>query len=248
MRSEEDTGKSGGKTSIANQSTANKTPAEDKTTKNNSESSGISSAAPVPQSDESQIESMNRPVEMGLVTEKGFPHKGKIDFVDNRVDPNTGTILVRGLFANPPPYALAPGLFVRIRVPVGTQTGAILIPDRALSTDQQGQYLLVVRPDNVVEHRVVEVGSLEGQMRVITSGVKPGEQFIVEGLQFARPGGKVTPVAESTTATSNDGKADADAPAKTSDAKPAPDNSPPPATNPTNKSPADDGAPKNKSE
>ena len=134
---------------------------------------------------------------MGLVNEIGYPHNGIIDFVDNRVDPNTGTILIRGVFPNPQPYLLAPGLFVRIRVPIGTQAGALLVPDRALSTDQQGQFLLIVKPDNVVEHRAVEVGTLYGELRVIESGIKPGEQFIVEGLQFARPGNKVAPVAES---------------------------------------------------
>ncbi len=147
--------------------------------------------------DESDIAARKKPVEMGLVNEIGYPHNGIIDFVDNRVDPNTGTILIRGVFPNPQPYLLAPGLFVRIRVPIGTQADALLVPDRALSTDQQGQFLLIVKPDNVVEHRAVEVGTLYGELRVIESGIKPGEQFIVEGLQFARPGNKVAPVAES---------------------------------------------------
>ena len=87
---------------------------------------------------------------------------------------------------------------MRIRVPIGTQADALLVPDRALSTDQQGQYLLIVGPDNVVEHRAVEVGTTRRrQPAVINSGLKPGEQFIVEGLQFARPGRKVTPVSKS---------------------------------------------------
>jgi RND family efflux transporter MFP subunit len=137
------------------------------------------------------------PVEMGLSDETGYPHKGTIDFADNRVDPNTGTISVRGVFPNPQPYLLAPGLFVRIRVPIGTQANALLVPDRALSTDQQGQYLLIVGPDHVVEHRAVEVGTIDDDnLRVINHGLKRGEQFIVEGLQFARPGSKVSPVSQ----------------------------------------------------
>ena len=111
--------------------------------------------------DASNSGALHAPVELGLSDEKGYPHKGTIDFADNKVDPSTGTISVRGVFPNPQPYLLAPGLFVRIRVPIGTQADAVLVPNRALSTDQQGQYLLIVGSDNVVEHRAVEVGSTE---------------------------------------------------------------------------------------
>jgi multidrug efflux system membrane fusion protein len=148
--------------------------------------------------DASDTGALHAPVELGLADEKGYPHKGTIDFADNRVDPSTGTISVRGVFPNPQPYLLAPGLFVRIRVPIGTQANAVLVPNRALSTDQQGQYLLIVGQDHVVEHRAVEVGTIEeDNLAVINSGLKPGEEFIVEGLQFARPGRKVTPVSKS---------------------------------------------------
>ncbi len=134
---------------------------------------------------------------MGLANESGYPHKGTIDFADNRIDPTTGTISIRGVFPNPRPYELAPGLFVRIRVPIGVQAGALLVPNRALSTDQQGEYLLIVGPDHVVEHRAVEVGTIEDDnFAVIERGLKRGEQFIVEGLQFARPGNKVSPVSQ----------------------------------------------------
>lgn len=140
----------------------------------------------------------HHPVEMGLSDETGYPHKGFIDFVDNRVDPATGTISVRGVFPNPQPYRLAPGLFVRIRVPIGTQANALLVPDRALGTDQQGKYLLIVGSDDKVVHRVVQTGTLEeGNLRVINSGLKPGEQVIIEGLQFARAGSNVKPVTQS---------------------------------------------------
>lgn len=139
--------------------------------------------------------SEKHPVEMGLSDETGYPHEGTIDFADNQIDTSTGTLLIRGVFANPQPYVLAPGLFVRIRVPIGTQTNAVLVPDRAIATDQQGKYLLVVQTDHTVEHRSVSVGSVvAGDMCIVNSGIKPGEQFIVEGLQFARPGLKVNPV------------------------------------------------------
>jgi RND family efflux transporter MFP subunit len=213
-----------------------------------STTSATNSDTPSPPN-ESDIAARKKPVEMGLANEAGYPHKGIIDFVDNRVDPNTGTILVRGVFANPQPYLLAPGLFVRIRVPIGTQAGALLVPDRALSTDQQGQFLLIVKPDNVVEHRAVEVGTLHGELRVIDSGVKPGEQFIVEGLQFARPGIKVTPVTESP-APAADGEAQQPtAPQSTPPANPAAEKSAPEKAPPENapKAPAS-SASKNESE
>ena len=145
------------------------------------------------------------PVEMGLSDETGYPHQGTIDFADNQVDPATGTLLIRGVFPNSQPYRVAPGLFVRIRAPIGTQNDALLVPDRALGTDQEGKFLLVVRADHVVEHRAVSVGSLvHDNLRIVERGIKPGEQFIVEGLQFARPGAKVNPVSESDAAKSDE--------------------------------------------
>lgn len=146
------------------------------------------------------------PVEMGLSDETGYPHRGVIDFADNQVNPATGTLLVRGVFPNPIPYRLAPGLFVRIRVPIGSQPNAVLVPDRALGTDQQGKYLLIVESDDAVEHRAVVTGALveNDTMRIIEHGLNLGERFIVEGLQFARPGAKVNPVTESAAAAAGD--------------------------------------------
>jgi RND family efflux transporter MFP subunit len=134
------------------------------------------------------------PVEMGLANDKGYPHRGIIDFSDNTVDPSTGTLQVRGTFPNSPPYILVPGLFARLRVPAGKQDRALLVPERALGTDQAGRYLLVLNKDNVVGHRPVQVGAKVEGLRVIDSGLKPGERFIVEGLQRARPGNKVHPI------------------------------------------------------
>jgi membrane fusion protein, multidrug efflux system len=133
------------------------------------------------------------PIELGLSDETGYPHKGTINFLDNTVDPNSGTILVRGVFKNPPPYYLAPGLFVRVRVPVRKEPQSLVVPDEAIATDQAGPYLLVVRSDNSVERRDVKPGELVGDKRVIEKGIKPAERFVVEGLQRARPGEKVAP-------------------------------------------------------
>lgn len=134
------------------------------------------------------------PIEMELANETGYPHHGHIDFAEPTVNPSTGTHLVRGTFPNPEPYRLAPGLFVRLRIPIGTQANALLVPESALGTDQTGRFLLMVRSDNVVEHRSVTVGPEEGSMRVVEQGLKPDERFIVEGLERARPGAKVQPI------------------------------------------------------
>ncbi len=133
------------------------------------------------------------PVEMGLANEKGYPHRGVIDFADVTVDPGTGTLLLRGIFDNPQPYYLAPGLFARVRVPISSSAKALLVPERALSADQQGRYLLLVNKEDVVVRQSVQVGSQVENMRVITEGLKPGERFVVDGLQRARPDAKVKP-------------------------------------------------------
>jgi RND family efflux transporter MFP subunit len=132
------------------------------------------------------------PVQLGLATEAGFSHEGVIDFIDNRVDPQTGTIRVRGVFANAD-RVFTPGLFARVRIPVGDKYQAVLVPDRAIGTDQGQKYLLAVNDKNVVEYRAVKLGRLHDGLRVIQEGVKPGEVVIVNGIQRARPGLTVTP-------------------------------------------------------
>jgi len=129
---------------------------------------------------------------LGLANEEGWPHKGFIDYIDNTVDTGTGTIPVRGVFSNPT-GKLFPGLFARIRVPRGVLDDALLVSERAIGTDLGGKYLLLVGEDNVVELRHVELGSLQEGMRVIYSGLKPDEHYIINGLQRARPGLPVTP-------------------------------------------------------
>jgi RND family efflux transporter MFP subunit len=131
-------------------------------------------------------------VSLGLSTESGFPHAGVVDFADNRVDPQTGTIRVRGVFANAN-RIFTPGLFARVRVPVGDKYQAVLVPDRAIGTDQGQKYLLAVNDKNVVEYRAVKLGRLHDGLRVIQEGIKPGELVIVNGIQRARPGLTVAP-------------------------------------------------------
>jgi RND family efflux transporter MFP subunit len=132
------------------------------------------------------------PVLLGLAGEDGYPHKGKIDFVDNQVDPSTGTLKMRGVFPNKE-GVLTPGLFARIRVPLGGSHKALLVTDRAIDTDQGQKVVFVVTGDNVVEKRPVRLARLHDGLREIESGVKSDEQVIVDGIQRVRGGMKVEP-------------------------------------------------------
>ena len=131
------------------------------------------------------------PVEVGLQTETGYPHKGVIDYVDPTVNQSTGVLQMRGIFDNPAP-ALLPGYFVRVRVPRRAQP-ALLVPEVAVGADQGGRYLLTVNADNVVEQRRVELGQSFGEMRAIESGLKPDDRVVVSGILDAVPGQKVDP-------------------------------------------------------
>ena len=131
-------------------------------------------------------------VEIGLQSETGYPHVGTLDYVSPQVDPATGTLLLRGLFGNQD-RALLPGLFVRVRVPVGHDETALLIPDDAIGTGQEGSYALVVGSDNQVAQRVVKLGQRQGRMRVVESGLDANDWVITDGLQRAAPGSKVDP-------------------------------------------------------
>lgn len=130
------------------------------------------------------------PIEIGLQTEEGYPHKGLLDYASPTVDPSTGTLAARGLLQNPD-RVLLPGLFVRVRVPLRKQDNALLVPDVALGSDQSGRYVLVVGKDNVVEQRKVEVGPLDGTLRVIVKGLDASDRVVVNGLLRAIPGQKV---------------------------------------------------------
>jgi membrane fusion protein, multidrug efflux system len=133
------------------------------------------------------------PVELGLADEVGFPHKGYIDFVDNRIDPNTGTLRGRGVFSNTD-HSLSPGFFARVRFPGSGKYSALLIPDRALGSDQAQRFVYVVNAEMKVEFRPVKIGPIIDGLRVIKDGLKSGEQIIVEGLIRVRPGIVVDPI------------------------------------------------------
>jgi len=130
------------------------------------------------------------------VTQPGgsnYPHAGKLDFIDNRVDPATGTITMRAVIPNPEKI-LVPGQYVNVRLLLGEQPQALLVPERAVGTDQQGSYVFVLGPENVVQQRYVQIGpTYPDNLLLIEKGLKQGEQVVVEGLLRLRPGIKVTP-------------------------------------------------------
>lgn len=132
------------------------------------------------------------PVFFGLANEKGYPRQGRLDFAAITVTPTTGTLLLRGVSANPE-GKVVPGLFVRVRVPVAGKRAALLIPPQALGFDQQGSYVLVVDGKNVVARRGVVTGAEVDGYRVIAEGLKVEEWVVVEGTLKAIPGRMVSP-------------------------------------------------------
>jgi multidrug efflux system membrane fusion protein len=134
-------------------------------------------------------------VRIGLANEEGFPHEGKLEFVDNRVDPATGSVRMRAVFKNGD-NALAPGLFARVQLVAGdgsdTPAKATLVADRAIGTDQNRKFVYVVTADGKAEYRPVKLGPVIDGLRVVREGVRPGEKIIVNGLQRVRPGAPVT--------------------------------------------------------
>lgn len=131
---------------------------------------------------------------LGREIDKGYPIAGHLNYYDTAVDESTGTYLVRGEFPNPGERpSLLPGLFVRIRVPVGEIENAILIPERAVASDQLGRYVLVVNSENEVERRDVQLGTKLDSMIVVRDGLKSTDRLVVDGVQRARVGAKVTP-------------------------------------------------------
>lgn len=131
------------------------------------------------------------PVFMVLADEEGYPHQGQINFEDNRVDASTGTLRVRGIFHNAD-HMLAPGLFVRVRLPIGQSYQAVLIAEQAVGTDQGRKFVYVVEQDNKVVYRPVKLGRYNGQ-RVVVKGISPDDRIVVNGLQRVRPGTEVRP-------------------------------------------------------
>lgn len=132
------------------------------------------------------------PVLLGLAHEQGYPRQGVIDFVDNQVDPGTGTLKMRGLFHNPD-RALTPGLFARVRVPFGISRRALLVTDRAIDTDQGQKVVYVANGDDVAERRAVRLGRLYDGLREVEAGLSLGERVVVDGIQRVRSGIKLVP-------------------------------------------------------
>jgi RND family efflux transporter MFP subunit len=130
---------------------------------------------------------VNIPVDLGLADETGFPHRGHLDFIDNRLDPNTGTMTGRAVIPNPD-LTLTPGLFARIRLPSSGRYEALLLPDEAIGSDQTQRFAFVVNDQNTVEYRKVELGPIIDGLRVVRDGLKPEEWVVVNGVQRVRAG------------------------------------------------------------
>jgi RND family efflux transporter MFP subunit len=157
-------------------------------------------------------------VDLALADEQGFPHQGTVDFSDNKVDQTTGTLRVRASVPNPKPRVLSPGMFMRVRLPVGKPHMAILVPEKAIGTDQGRKFVYVVKPGkdkegkpaDIVEYRPITVGSQQEimigtrpeQRRVVEKGIAPGERVVVSGLQRVRPGIAVTAISSEELASS----------------------------------------------
>jgi len=136
-----------------------------------------------------------RTIRMALANEDGFPRVGRLDFLDNQLDPSTGTIRGRAVFRNTDGQ-LTPGLFVRLRLAGPASYRGLLIPDRAVGTDLDKKFVYVVGPDNEIQYRTVTLGPIVDGLRVVRSGLEAGESVVVNGLQRVRPGVQVTPVVE----------------------------------------------------
>lgn len=127
------------------------------------------------------------PVELQLADESGFPHRGHIESFDNRLDPQTGSILLRAVFPNPD-GAIVPGLFARIRIPGSARHKAVLVDETAIGTDQAQKFVLTLTESNTVAYRPVKLGPTVEGKRIIRAGLEGGEQIVVNGLQRVRPG------------------------------------------------------------
>jgi RND family efflux transporter MFP subunit len=138
------------------------------------------------------IKDLAIPVDVGLVTDQGYPHRGVLDFVDVAVKAATGTVRCRAILANPDGL-IAPGMFVRVRMPFGSATQSLLVADRAIGTDQSRKYVAVVGSDNRIEHRTVRPTFIDGGLRVVADGLAASDRVVIAGLQRAREGAVVRP-------------------------------------------------------
>jgi RND family efflux transporter MFP subunit len=132
------------------------------------------------------------PVEIGLMTDTGYPYLGHLNYVAPQVNSATGTLEVRAIFDNKDGFLL-PGLFVRVRVPIGRKENALWVPETAIGQNQQGEYLLIAGKDNTVEQRQIKTGQSEDGLKVVESGLAPDDLVVTNGIQRAVPGQKVNP-------------------------------------------------------
>ena len=148
-------------------------------------------------------------VQIGLAGEQGFPHSGKLEFVDNQLDSRSGSVRMRATFANSE-RLLAPGLFARVQIAGGAPKQQILITDRAIGTDQDRKFVYVVDKDGKAEYRSVKLGPVNDGLRIVRDGLKPGEKIVINGLQRVRPGAPISaqtvPMVATATAPAADAK------------------------------------------
>ena len=133
-----------------------------------------------------------KPVQVGLANEEGFPHTGKLDFVDNQLNPQTGTIRARAVLQNKE-GRFTPGLFARVQLLASGDYSAILIDDRAVNTDQSQKYVLLLGAQNKIEYRKVKLGRIIDGLRIVREGLKAGDVIVVNGAQRVHPGMTVAP-------------------------------------------------------
>ena len=141
------------------------------------------------------------PAWVQLGNETGFPHEGYIDFVDNRLDPSTGTVRARIVLQNWNPRLVTPGFFARVRITGATPYRAALVADRVISSQQGMKFAYVVKSDNTLERRTLELGTIFEEKRIVRRGLNDGERVVSTRLQIVRPGMLVQPVAEEDAAT-----------------------------------------------
>jgi RND family efflux transporter MFP subunit len=133
------------------------------------------------------------PVELQLADEDGYAHRGHVESLDNRLDAQTGSIVLRALFPNPN-GRIVPGLFARIRLPASARAPMLLVDESAIGTDQAQKFVLTLTSTNTTAYRPVRLGSLINGKRVVREGLEAGEKIVVNGLARVRPGMSVTPL------------------------------------------------------
>jgi RND family efflux transporter MFP subunit len=135
---------------------------------------------------------LGAPVGVGLPDEEGFPHTGKLDFLDNRLDQGTGTLRARAVVPNKDAL-FSPGMFARVRLRGSPEYTAVMLPDEAIGTDQANRFVYVLGPDDVPVRRLVELGPLIDGLRVVRNGINADDWVITRGQQRVRPGQKIIP-------------------------------------------------------